>query len=265
MYDFGARNYDPALGKWMNMDPLAEKYFSASNYNYCLNNPIYFIDPDGMDVYIIDQNGKTTLAKKQKGDDILFAYNSETQKLSDTNKDKKIDASDGVTVKTKGLIDQLTSSATDVKTQMYRSVSDQNKQTEDDYLNLFHYVANNTDVEFSLIYYNKGDKNKISLQTYNSSEFSPGGGEIGLKISHMRKQYHNHPSKENYDKDFTERRSMGVRSGGYMSGDALNAIQDKTVYPNYVFFPKTTRLYNVTQYGVELVKKINNDYKKLKE
>ncbi len=47
--DITARNYDPALGRWMNLDPLAEKYNEYSPYNYVVNNPLLFIDPDGKD------------------------------------------------------------------------------------------------------------------------------------------------------------------------------------------------------------------------
>ena len=46
-YDYGARHYDPVLGRFMTVDPMAEEYYSISLYAYCLSNPIKLIDPDG--------------------------------------------------------------------------------------------------------------------------------------------------------------------------------------------------------------------------
>lgn len=55
MYDYGARNYDPALGRWMNIDPLAEKFPNMSPYVFCANNPLFYVDPNGMEIV----NGET--------------------------------------------------------------------------------------------------------------------------------------------------------------------------------------------------------------
>ena len=50
-YDYAARRYDPALGRFTSIDPLAAKYPDVSPYAYCSDNPIRYTDPDGRKIY----------------------------------------------------------------------------------------------------------------------------------------------------------------------------------------------------------------------
>jgi RHS repeat-associated protein len=54
-YDFGARMYDPRIGKWFSVDPMREVYTSLSPYSYSANNPINILDAEGN--VLIDKQG----------------------------------------------------------------------------------------------------------------------------------------------------------------------------------------------------------------
>ncbi len=47
LYYYIHRYYDPMASIWLSVDPLAEMYPGWSPYNYTLNNPINYVDPDG--------------------------------------------------------------------------------------------------------------------------------------------------------------------------------------------------------------------------
>ncbi|WP_282088346.1 RHS repeat domain-containing protein [Aquimarina algiphila] len=95
-HDFGARNYDAALGRWFNIDPLGEKFPSSNPYEYTFNNPISFFDPDGMEntIYIVytndDQEGRKEV------EDMISSANALLEEYGLETRLQIFDSEDGI-------------------------------------------------------------------------------------------------------------------------------------------------------------------------
>ena len=72
MYDFHARQYDPAFPHFLSIDTNAENYPDISPYAYCYGNPINIIDPLGTDTVHVDFDGYQIDPIKQGGEDVMF-------------------------------------------------------------------------------------------------------------------------------------------------------------------------------------------------
>ena len=163
-YDSKARWYYPAICRTTTRDPLAEKYYSASPYAWCGNNPIRNVDLDGKDVWELNEQGSlvnmiadtTQDAIRMNGKQISFEYNS------------------------------------------ISSVSQDDYQTtfsfgnEDVAAGAFKFLADNSGVEYGLV--NSAQKSTIVTQHLNSSVNV--NGTIDAAISNkdfITSIIHNHP------------------------------------------------------------------------
>ena len=225
-YDYGARMYDVAIGRWHAVDPSSEKYYNWSPYTYCKNNPVLRIDIDGKDDYVVSETGRLTHLKGYTDKDVLYTY---------SGNEKLPKGENSIEMSEKGLLGNMV----DIQGQLGGKKSFGSTSNLTDAANLFQFVAENTKVEWSLSVFESDGKNtSIIVTKQQANNVSNGDSEKNiLKVKGEKKvAVHSHPDPK------------GTK-GGY--GSDLKNANPKS--KNFVYFQanKTFYEYNNTESNVK--------------
>jgi RHS repeat-associated protein len=170
-YDSQARMYYPAIVRTTTMDPLAEKYYHISPYAWCGNNPVNAMDPDGMDIYIMNQQGKMLLALKEDKIDKVFSMDN-NGRLNGKN----------ITINDKNLLPQLANGNAAETT------------NSNDAFNLFKFSVDNSVPEWSLKGYKQEKNSNGYLLTRGSDDGnSVSAGDGNYNPKNLIFNLHSHP------------------------------------------------------------------------
>ena len=239
LLDFGARMYNPAIARWTAADPLSEKYYGISPYAYCLGNPISIIDPNGMDIWTMDEKGNVVWVKES--DDHRLYYMNNDGLLSD----------DYVSVSDRSILDDLTK--TEAKVDGGKEVSSHTSKTGiNDIFKVFKFASDKTKVEWAV--HRNGDTYTIGT---GHNSYSASSWEDYTKDK-PNATLHSHPGINAIVDDETY--SMGYGATQYDNDQNKvkrdinqNGIKSRK---NYVYFPNSGRLYNVGYNNAIFIKNV---------
>ena len=220
---FGSRYYSSDLSIWLSVDPMSDKYPSLSPYVYCADNPIKLVDPNGEDIWEIDENGKLTWKERNDEVDILHATKTRQSMEFKVGTIKEIIPAKGEAMHPDDGVFMFD----------YNYLDIDNDELADCF---FEFVAENTDVEWSHTKYSENG-NRIATTTNMPYELAD---PTGMKITYdfikdgikVRESNHSHP--------FIEGRNINPKPSG---GDDLSKYSLINFCKNHNCSVPTTKVY----------------------
>ncbi len=238
-YDYGARRYDPVLGRWNGVDPSCEKHYSWSPYTYCKNNPVLRVDPDGKDDYTINGKGQLfrTSINNSPYDKLIYSRNKDIS----------------IVVNDKSLLPGMYAvqkSNKNAGIEYYNSTANL-----DDAVAVFKFGADNTKPEWKLDIYDDGGSKTAVVGTSGreGSVFSDVQDKLGVKGDKVV-DLHSHPyNKVASDNDM---KILKINTG---------AIYNRDEKELFFYNSKKSRIENETfkiSTSSELLKRLNDKFMK---